>query len=271
MAITKTLLQSDAMEGTDLNLSVSRRTFLRSLQQKKYRRQHRRFLIEGIKPVTEAITSSYPLESLYIAEDLAAEYLEFQVLLRGRGVQPTLIKRIEIDRIGTLRAPEGVIAVAELPAPVSFSLTGTDTPAIYLWEINDPGNLGSVLRTALWFGVKRVILSPGSADVYGPKVVRGSMGALFRLSIMEAVEFELLVDEIRKQGLALLAADGSGTDRNPGKTGPSWVLVFGSETHGVPRNILESADRVVGIEKRGYGESLNLGVSVGIILNRLMI
>lgn len=250
-------------------LSKSQRQFLRSLHQKKYRYQSGRFLIEGLKPVTEAVLASFPIESVYIVPDLYEKLNE-----KERQLLDLLKDKIhfvtirDIQQISTLSTPEGIIAVGVIDQPV-LADNSLSFPGIYLWEINDPGNLGAIMRTARWFGVKNIILSPNSVDIYSPKAVRSSMGSMFFLSGFQNVSFEELCSSAKQNNVMVFAADMSGTSLQSPPTVP-WVLVMGSESHGLPRHILTSAARTLGVPGYGSGESLNLSVSAGILLYQLI-
>jgi len=252
-------------------LSSNERAFLRSLHLKKYRYQHKLFLIEGLKLVKEALLANYPIESVYISSNLdEISTLEIIGLSKNFSTKIYLISPKEIYQISSLKTPEGIIAVGKINERDSEVLDEDDIPALYLWQVSDPGNLGTIIRTSLWFDVKRIFTSPGSVDVYSSKVVRGSMGAIFHMKISPNTDFELLYDRAKRKGIKFLAADMSGRKLSEFDLGSRWILVFGSESHGLPEKIIESTDYKLSIRKRGYGESLNLGVSVGIFLNELL-
>ncbi len=252
-------------------LSNNERAFLRSLHIKKYRYKHKLFLIEGLKPVREALLANYPVKLIYISskfdESLILEIIE---LSKNCSTKIYLISPKEINQINSLNSPEGIIAVGKINEKDFEFLDEDDIPALYLWQVSDPGNLGTIIRTSLWFDVKRIFISPGSVDVYSSKVVRGSMGAIFHMEISPNIDFELLYDRAKGKGIKFLAADMSGSKLSEFDLGNRWILVFGSESHGLPEKIIESTDYKLSIRKRGYGESLNLGVSVGIFLNELL-
>jgi len=179
-----------------------------------------------------------------------------------------IIKDSDIRYISSLKNPEGIVAIGKLAELPDKSLEKALLPALYLWEINDPGNLGTIFRTASWFGVNTIIISPGSVDCFSPKVVRGSMGAIFRLNIFEKVQINQLREYAGKVKAQLFCADMDGeiVSAYPNN---NWILVFGNEARGVPREIKMENDSIIKIPKKGYGESLNLGVSVGILLSEL--
>jgi len=257
------------IENQAENLPKSQRQFLRSLHQKKYRYQTGRFLIEGLKLVTEAVLANFPIESVYIVPSLYEKLNEKErQLLNIFKNKIHFVTIRDIQQISTLSTPEGIIAVGVIDQPV---LAGNNLsfPGIYLWEINDPGNLGAIMRTARWFGVKNIILSPNSVDIYSPKAVRSSMGSLFFLSGFQNVPFEELCSSAKQNNVTVFVADMSGTPLQSPPTAP-WVLVMGSESHGLPRHILASAARTLGVPRYGSGESLNLSISAGILLYQLI-
>jgi len=250
-------------------MTRTERKFVRSLHHKKYRYATGRFLIEGIKPVLEAINAGFPLYKIYTT---SAQYRNIpqssQHLLENINAKVRFIDTADIQYISTLKTPEELVAIGEIPNH-SLSASGLrSSRAIYLWEVNDPGNLGAILRTASWFGLREVILSPNSVDVYSPKVVRSSMGALFNLFCYQNVSLKILIEAAKSKKYQILAADTSGTKVILPENQP-WILVLGNETHGIPQTLQEKATHIIGIPRYGKGDSLNLSVATGILLAQL--
>ncbi|MCK4641759.1 MAG: RNA methyltransferase [Candidatus Marinimicrobia bacterium] len=250
-------------------LPKSERQFLRSLQQKKYRYLHKKFLIEGLKPVLETIDSGFPVEKIYVSNDFLNKLNvpDFETL-KAQNENLQCVDTADIQYISTLSTPEGIVALGKM---ISEQVPLDDLalyPAVYLYEINDPGNLGAILRTARWFGIKSVMLSPNSVDLFSPKVVRSSMGAHFAVSCYQNVLFDDLYDHSTRNEIPILAAEMSGAAPDQVQTN-RWILVMGSETHGLPEDIINNATSVIGIPRHGSGESLNLSVSVGILFYKL--
>ncbi|MFA4838425.1 MAG: RNA methyltransferase [Candidatus Neomarinimicrobiota bacterium] len=246
-------------------------SFLRALEQKKYRDESGQFLIEGVKLVASALSAGFPVKSL-IATAKMSENIppEIAMFLKKNTVPIAIVSAKDMERISAMKSPEGILAVGLIPDNRLEKTAVAPVPAIYLWEVNDPGNLGTIFRTALWFGVRNILLSPGSVDPYNPKAVRGSMGALFGLNIFTEVDLPALSEIVEKTGARLLAADMSGAPPQGKTIGENWLMAFGSESHGLPDKILQKADSVFAIRKRGDGESLNLAISVGIMLNEIL-
>ncbi len=241
---------------------------LRALRDKQERYTADAFLIEGIKLLDEALRCSFPLKQVFLSADLPAETrFEIQTLCEQRQIPTGTITREEISQITAMNNPEGVLAVGQLSACLAPN-DHSDLPTIYLWQVNDPGNLGTIIRTALWFGVRNIWLSPSSADAFNLKVVRGTMGALFRVKLRLGVDSNKLLASVAEQKAYLWAADiGGKAPVSPNSS--NWIIAFGSESHGLPAEIKQSATSIIGIPKFGEGESLNLGVAVGIILHNI--
>lgn len=249
-------------------LSRQQLSRLRALQQKEERYNQDAFLLEGIKLVQEALFCRFPLKAVYTTPDLPAQVS--QAILdaaQEQNIATYPITVSEIAQITGIKNPEGALAVGRL----SQCLSAPDTyelPALYLWGVNDPGNLGSVMRTAAWFGVDHICLSPQTVDPFNVKVIRGSMGAIFNIKLKTGITSQQLLRFCAAAKVPVLAADMAGTSPIP-PTSERWILVLGSESHGLPQEIITGATQVVGIPRIGSGESLNLAVAAGILLYTL--
>ncbi len=249
-------------------MTKAERQFLKSLHQKKYRYSHKRFLLEGEKLVKEAVDSQFPLESIFYSDTISDHTLSYvQSALRPECVLKS-VSPSDINFVSSLKNPEGIIATGIIPEMQSTEIITDFSSAIYLWEINDPGNLGTILRTADWFGIQNIFLSPGCVDPFSPKVVRGSMGALFRMAIWQEIPFDFIQTIAANNHIDLITADTRGEP--PDKIATTrWLLVLGSESHGLSNSILNKSNFTVGIPRIGSGESLNLAVSAGILIHEL--
>ena len=135
---------------------------------------------------------------------------------------------------------------------------------VYLDKISDPGNMGTIIRTAAWFGVYQIALSPGCIDPYNPKVVRSAMGSHFSLNWMGKKDISTL------KNYQLIAADQNSKNNKLDKLIDKWALIMGSESHGLSKKTLSYVDQRIGINKIGSGESLNVGVAMGILLDKMI-
>jgi TrmH family RNA methyltransferase len=172
-----------------------------------------------------------------------------------------------LERISFLSTPNTVLAVLRKPSmPAAPDLSATCT--LMLDDIQDPGNLGTIIRTADWFGVRTLICSTSTADAWNPKVVQGTMGSLMRVHVWytDLVEFIAAHPEVPVWAAAL-----EGTDLSVLTTVPQVMLLIGNESKGIRPSLLDQAQRRITIPRVGGAESLNAAVATGILLSRLAI
>ena len=150
--------------------------FVKSLQQKKYRNENGLFVVEGRKTVGEALKSNWDIQKVYVSK---------QTEIPNNLVDYVAISSSEMNRISGLKTPPGVLAVVKIPALDEDISTHGIT--VILDDIRDPGNLGTIIRTCDWFGVKRVICSPNTVELWNPKVVQASMGSIFTFQFFIAI------------------------------------------------------------------------------------
>ncbi len=243
---------------------------IRRLKSARGRKKEGAFLVEGIKNVTELLLSEMAVDFVCLSDSVACDRQSwFQKLCDEKNIELRPLRHQDYKKISTMKNPEGILAICRYPG--QQDLSDLVLPGLFLWEINDPGNLGTILRTAAWFGVKSIILSENSVDAYNPKVLRGSMGGFMHLTIMQQISHHHFIDFVRNKKIPVYAADLKG--ENPVTFEPgegNFILAFGSESHGVPAEIQDNCQTILSIPKFGRGESLNLAVSVGIILNSLI-
>lgn len=230
---------------------------IRKLHQKKYRQASGYYLVEGEHLILEllkaATTQPYLLRSeVYVTA--AHEHWESPF-------KTHLVGERQMARLADTQTPQGILAVVPMPATGATDSGADDEKAIYLHEIQDPGNLGTILRTLAWFGGFRCLLSPGSVDPFNPKVVRASMGAIFHVPLETDVPLQNLAT--RYQSFACLDLNG---DR-PGSAAfrQHDCYLFGNEARGLPRDQLDPLNaKAYTINGRGEIESLNLASAVNI-------
>jgi TrmH family RNA methyltransferase len=245
-----------------LSISASTIKHIRTLQQKKFRKESGLFVVEGVKTVQELISSSLEIDSLYCTETLGfLDNLEPELV--------NIIKEKELERISGLRNPNKVFAVAKIPEakPIDWNAT----LILVLDGVNDPGNVGTIIRTAKWFGVETIICSEDCADAYDRKVVQSTMGALFHVNICYR-NLAKVIDECQKNDFNVIGAamNGDSIYKQP-KTGNN-VLVIGSESHGISDTVLKKCNELVTIpnnETEQKVESLNAGIATSILLSEL--
>ncbi len=236
-------------------LSKNQIKFIRSLQQKKCRDEHGLFVVEGVKLVEELMASQVEVHSVYATE-------KWQCNEKNQKVSVTLIKLNELERISGLKTPNEVLAIARIPQnPFEASqLQGKLTLALN--RINDPGNLGTIIRIADWFGIETVLCSHGTVACYNPKVVQATMGALFRVKV-QYVNLEEVLQSIEGV-IPVYGAVMEGTSIYDKTLSQEGIIVMGSESHGIDDLLLPFTQPIT-IPSYGTAESLNVASATAVI------
>lgn len=241
---------------------------IKKLHQKKYRETFRHFLVEGEHPVLE-LQKAALINPLLATSELyvTAAYEDWQSPFKTHVVNDR-----QMAQIADTKTPQGIVALVPMLNTVTSTTESTAAPgnnerAIYLHEIQDPGNLGTILRTLAWFGNFRCLLSPGSVDPYNPKVVRASMGAIFHVPIELDVELDALPPRFAR--IACLDMQGEGLQSSIFKNFDCYL--FGNEARGIPRAQLTALGAApFTIAGSGAIESLNLATAVNICAYELV-
>ncbi len=239
--------------------------YIQSLNEKKFRKQEGVFVAEGPKIVKELLENGdAALVSLYTTLswwEAAAEQLRERT-----GEKAEVIEAFELEKISFLSTPNQVLAVFKLPqAPASTDFHGRIT--LVLDAIQDPGNMGTLVRIADWFGIRNIVASPDCADVFNPKVVQSTMGSIARVEVLyeDLMQFSDLHADI-----PLIAATLHGTPLQEAGHLTEGFLLVGNESKGVRPGLLAKATRQLTIPRIGHAESLNAAVATGIILSHLL-
>lgn len=234
-------------------------------------REPGKLLVEGVRLFREALRSDLSLEDVFISTDVfeTPQIRELrELVLTSRSAISTVAAKA-FDSITDTENSQGIVGIARRP---EFLLEGirANTQSgliVFLNKINNPSNLGAIVRTAEAAGVSATITSKDSADAYSPKAVRASMGSAFRLPIIQGIEFESVLEWARERKVRTVAADvNSNIDYTDLKWEGSTLLILGSEAHGLNPGEIRLIDETVFIPMENDVESLNLAVSVGIIL-----
>lgn len=246
-------------------------TLARDLKRRKARERQRLFVSEGVRVVEELLRSSLKVRGVLTAPQLqeAPRGNALAERLRTAGVPVDQVAPLEFASAAETESPQGVIAIAEIPER-GFQDLPTDWKGVVLVldGVQDPGNVGTILRTAAALGAAATVALPGTVDLWNAKVVRSGMGAQFRHLAFPSTWTEL--DSFRgASGAAVLAADASGdavgSVRVPGRA----LLVVGNEGQGLSAEARTRADRLVALPIAPDVESLNVAVATGILLHQL--
>lgn len=235
-----------------MSLSKNHLKLITSLSQKKYRHKYKLFIVEGIKVVQEFLNSSYELEILFSTE-CSFSYLDSFIEVSEQ----------ELKKISSLKTPNKVIALFKIPVEKNSSPSGL---IVALDAINDPGNLGTIIRLCDWFGVDQLLCSKETVDCYNTKVVQSSMGSLTRV----AISYIDLKEYLTSVSIPVFIADMDGDNIYEMKPPTSAVLVMGNEANGISNSIKQIVSTKITIPRYGNSqltESLNVATATAILLS----
>lgn len=232
----------------------------RSLKDARGRKEHRLFLVEGTRFVQEALQSSFPIQAILLREDYEPK--------------PALVSRAPVFHLADhvfqavcdTKTPQGIAAIL---SPQTLPVRGNAVLA--LDGIQDPGNLGTMIRTADAAGFTGVLISPECCDLFSPKALRATMGSLFHIGITISDDFLTLLNQYKQNGFSLLSSQLDGTpffERS--QIRPSFILIVGNEGNGVSEAVRKIATHHLCLPMQGAAESLNAAVAAGIMMYDLM-
>jgi len=232
-------------------LSISQKKFVNSLKQKKFRTEHNSFIIEGVKMLEELLHSDYEVETIYATS---------LWINNNSGVDCIEISVKELNSISSLKTPNEVLAVVQqkevqlidLPSQLNIALD----------KIQDPGNFGTIIRTADWFGIQNIICSDNSVDVYNPKVLQATMGSFFRMNIIYTDLSKFLSEnkELTVYGALLNGENVYQKELNS----KGSILLMGNESKGISEELIPFITDKISIPKFGNAESLNVATATAI-------
>lgn len=239
-------------------LSKNEIKFIKSLQQKKIRVSEGCYVVEGIKLVEELIEDQPEnIRTLYRLENADLEIPE--------SIKQVVITTKELERISGLKNPNQVLALVNIPDKKIVNVF-EEGLVLLLDDVSDPGNLGTIIRTADWFGIETIICSPECVELYNPKVAQATMGAIFRVNVYYQ-ELNDSIQNLKAQGYTVFAADMKGQDVFKTNLPKKSAVLMGSESHGVDPNFLPQCESIT-IPGKGKSESLNVAIAASIIMSR---
>jgi TrmH family RNA methyltransferase len=246
---------------------------LRELARKKDREEADSFVVDGVRLVREALQSSFSVLEFFYTEEASAHppVASLVELAHTRTVAVNRISARDMDTVSDTVTAQGVIAVVRQEHPSLQTVVQDASPEsvlVALDGVGDPGNLGSIIRTADWFGAQGVLVGRQSVDLYNPKVVRSTMGSLFHLPVVQDVDLLAALSHARESGYTIYGADVDGeTHFDRVRFANKAVLVLGNEAWGMSDAVRALTDVRVTIRRYGSAESLNVGVACGILLS----
>lgn len=237
--------------------------YIQSLDHKKPRDEAGVFIAEGPKLVKELLEmKQVSVSGIYALK----EWIETNKKLLTK-IAVTEISEGELDRISQLSTPNQVLAIVKKNLPDEQSLISKGKVTLALDTIQDPGNLGTIIRTADWFGVEQIVCSQNCADNYNPKVVQATMGSIARVKIFY-VDLEKWLAQ--QNDVRIYAAVLDGQDVMEMKKIKEGIVLIGNESKGISNALLKQANVKITIPKKGKAESLNAAVATGILLSQLI-
>lgn len=236
-----------------MNLSKSQIKLITSLQQKKYRQKHKLFVAEGVKVVNELLNSDFKLEILFATNGYKNLF----------NVELTEISESDLKKVSQLKTPNKVLGIFKIPEEASIKEKGL---VVALDAINDPGNLGTIIRLCDWFGIESLICSSDTVDCYNQKVVQASMGSLTRINI----HYTDLMPFLEESKLPRVIADMDGDNVYKTELPEEGILIMGNEANGISNKIRKLINTKVSIPRFGnvqQTESLNVATATAILLS----
>ncbi|MDX1741739.1 MAG: RNA methyltransferase [Rhodothermales bacterium] len=249
-------------------LSQAGRKKITSLRQKKYRDSTGYCLVEGRRAVESAVAAGAGVREIVVTDEVLHDDAMASVLAAAGAVFVASAR--DIERLSDVETSQGIVAVACTEWSRLEDVEGCRR-IVALDGIQDPGNVGTILRSAAWFGIDGVLCGRGVADCYGPKVLRASMGGVWDLRLVRADALATDLSRLHAKGHVVYAADLRGEDMESWDPRSPSCLVLGSEAHGVSPEVDAVVDervRIPGRRKTGATESLNVAVAAGILLSR---
>lgn len=237
-----------------MSISKNQLKLITSLSQKKYRQKHDLFIAEGVKVLNELLNSTIEIETLFCTDDFEATISEEKVVR---------ISETELKKVSTLKSPNKALGIFKIPKEKAVQNSGL---TIALDAINDPGNLGTIIRLCDWFGITQLVCSKDTVDCYNQKVVQASMGSLTRVSI----HYTDLENYITKSNLDTFIADMDGENVYKTKLPKEGILIMGNEANGVSKEIKSLLQYKISIPRFGETqetESLNVATATAILLS----
>lgn len=249
--------------------SKSEIKYFASLKQKKYRKLENKFLAEGKRLVNEGINSNFECEKLFVTKHFYSCEDKFLNIVSKLNIEIDIIAEYDFAKLSSTKNPQGIVAVFKLKD--NFNKIIENEPIVALENISDPGNMGTILRSCDWFGIKNVIISRESAEIYNPKVLRASMGAIFNLNIIENVD---LIDEIKllqSKNYFTFFADMKGVNYKNITWHKNTLITFCNEANGPTEELKKVCKTNITIPKKGKIESLNVAAAAAVIISEMQI
>ncbi|MFN3852093.1 MAG: TrmH family RNA methyltransferase [Spirosomataceae bacterium] len=239
-------------------ISKQQQKYIQSLQIKKYRQESQSFLVEGAKSVLELLNSDFQIEKIYVTEKFAEQ-------IDSKNTHIEIATQAEIEKTGTLQSNDSALAIVKMK-PNQSIVCNDNEYVLVLDDIRDPGNLGTIIRIADWYGITKIICSENTVDFYNPKVIASTMGSFTRIKIWYG---DLEKYFIRNNNLPIYGTFISGENIHKTNFPKSGFIIIGNESNGIRPEIEKKVTHKITIPRFGNAESLNAGIATAIVLDNL--
>ena len=239
---------------------------IRKLKDKKYRDESNEYVVEGVKLVEEAVKENAKIKQIIVCEDTTRTYeIPTHIMLEIARYECISVSNKIFNIITQVTNPQGIMAIIEKNAQ-DAQIDYSQDIIVVLDDVQDPGNLGTILRTVDSIGLNQIIVSKGTADAFNSKVVRSTMGAIFRIKIIEVEELAQAIKEMRKHHFKLMVTSLQTKNSIYDIDFNKKIIVIGNEANGVSKEIQDMADEKAKIPMLGRTESLNASVAAGVVM-----
>ncbi len=237
-------------------LSKNTVKFIKSLHQKKYRLESGKFFVEGEKSVVEVLQSSFTVDLLLVTQEFATKHA---ALLSGKAFEVLFVTPNQLEQLGQYQSNDAALAVVQMKANQAF-LPEKGELILALDEVRDPGNLGTIIRIADWYGIKKLIFSSHTAEFYNPKVIQSSMGSFTRVQFY----YGDLAQAFQEWKLPVYGAFLEGESIHELTNPTPGVLLLGNESQGISKEVEKWVSSKITIPSFGKAESLNVAIATAI-------
>ena len=239
---------------------------IRKLKDKKYRDESNEYVVEGVKLVEEAVKENAKIKQIIVCEDTTRTYeIPTHIMLEIAKYECISVSNKIFNIITQVTNPQGIMAIIEKNAQ-NAKIDYTQDIIVVLDDVQDPGNLGTILRTVDSIGLNQIIVSKGTADAFNSKVVRSTMGAIFRIKIIEVENLAQAIKDMRKHHFKLMVTSLQTKNSIYDIDFNKKIIVIGNEANGVSKEIQDMADEKAKIPMLGRTESLNASVAAGVVM-----
>jgi TrmH family RNA methyltransferase len=242
-----------------MSLTKNEIKFIKSLHLKKNRSLEQLFIVEGEKLVKELFNQNkFKVKQVLITDN-------YDVNQIPDNINYSFISNKDLERISAFKSPNKVLAVVHQTTSSKINFE-EDNLTLVLDDVNDPGNLGTIIRTSDWFGVTQIIASKNTVELFNSKVIQSSMGAIYRVNYF-VEDLEEVIQQFKKNNTPILGAVIDGENVYNTSINKKSVLLMGSESHGINETLLNLISKRLSIPKFGQTESLNVAMATGILLS----